>query len=173
MRMSHLRAVTAVGALALTLVLGACGSTSTSGTPPPWHVISVRAPAVISGYNVQLEPKAINALNTKASNALLTGGTVFSFRQGQGGDLLAVLEIGEFKPGTDVSSKDFQEEVVGQIGQSVPRPTHELGRVVYEGSAPNQQAIFMWFDGNRMKLLLVHGIDKPRNFLQAVLRSGL
>jgi hypothetical protein len=122
----------------------------------------------VAGYVVQPELKAVSTLQSAGPRSLFDGAAVYSFRRS--GTLLAVLEIGEFLPSSDVVSPDFQAEVVGQVGESVPQRTHELGRIVYEGTA-NSQSIFMWFDGRRLMVLLVHDIDNPRGFLQSVLRS--
>jgi len=122
----------------------------------------------VVGFDVQPEKASASSLERAGGvHSLIDAAAVFSFRQTK--ELHAVLEITEFKPGTNSADPGFQQDVVGQVGQRVPREVKVHGRVVYEGAASNEQSIYSWFTGRRMVILLVRGVKNPEVLLDALL----
>lgn len=155
---------------AAVLTMTACGAAAQA--QPPWHLLAVKLPPSIAGFDVRSEPASASSVEKAGGpNSLIDGAALFSVRQGE--QLNGVIEISEFKPSANPGDEGFQQEVVGQIGQRVPRPVKVHARTVYEGAAPNGQSIYTWFTGRRMVLLLTHGIKNPDVLRDALLRTSI
>jgi hypothetical protein len=132
----------------------------------PCEQVSVPVAATVDGYSVTEETAIAKQFCTDDPTALITGGTLYSFRLGK--TLYATLEVAKLKPGVNAKSSGFQQNVVGQIGSSVMRPRKYGTQVVWLGTA-NRGAVFCWFKGSYLHVLLTHDIKDPDPLLQAVL----
>jgi hypothetical protein len=153
---------------AVVVALSACGSATTATPKPSFRAITVSLPANIAGFAVQSEPKTASKLNTGDPHTLLDGGAVYSLRQN--GELDAVLEVAQLKPSVNGGDLSFQQSVVGQIGESVPRPVRVQKQTVYEATAADKQSVFTWFHAQRMYVLLTHDVSDPKPLLQGLLQ---
>lgn len=160
-----------LGVAVITATVASCGSSPPP--PPPWHEVGVAVPATIGGYTVQADKAAAASLNRGTPNTLLTGASVYGLRRGK--QLFAVLEIGDLKASARSGDPSLEPDVAGQLGQSIPRPVQLAGHTVYEGTAPDHETVFSWFSGERMMVLLVHGLNNAESqaLLEAVVKTPL
>lgn len=151
------------------LVLGpACGSGPTSAAAEK-GTLNISLPSQILGLTVQQEQlaKGMDDVERPYFDAL----ALFSLREN---DLLrASLEMGRFNSLARPDSKGFRNQLLGKIGSREPRSMRVGSETIYV-TAGNQQAIFVWFDGDGFFVMTTHqDFVFPRTLLRRILDLNL
>ncbi|MHB8718628.1 MAG: hypothetical protein ACYDAC_07020 [Candidatus Dormibacteria bacterium] len=122
-------------------------------------------PTSLAGYTVSIETSIEPRFCAGGTDALVTGGTLYSFRMG--GALDATLQVSPFKAGFDWRDDSVQAGIAGQIGESIMR-LHTYGRErVYVGTG-DRSLVFVWFRDNLLHVLLTHDIRDPDPLVNAL-----
>lgn len=162
-----MRRVSAVVAVAITVALGACGSSTGSGSAAPRirPLPSDLVPSKVLDLTVAQED-VHEALN-QVSRTYLDATSVYSFRSA---DLLqATLQLSRFIAASKYTSTKFQQTLVAQIGSTSPTQVQVGDRTVYL-TAGNQQRIAVWFRGRYMFVLATReDFPQPRTLLRDLL----
>lgn len=151
------------------LVLGVgCGTGATSAASDK-GTLNISLPSQILGLRVQQEQlaKGLEDVDRPYFDAL----ALFSLREN---DLLrASLEIGRFNSFARPKSEGFRNQILGKIGSREPR-SMRVGRQTIYVTAGNQQAIFVWFDGDGVFVMITHqDFAFPRTLLRRILDLNL
>jgi len=150
------RVVAALG-LALAVVgLPAAASSASNGGPPSMLNGLLVAPEQVGPPPAGSRPQLLDAIE------------FYSLRRPDK-ELVATLEIGQFRPGTHVTSAAFQQSVAGQVGTQVPLEQQLGGETVFV-TASRQVDLAVWFRDTR---LFVLSIRNDYDFPKALIRAAL
>lgn len=167
-----LRRVLLLMSAACMVLATACSSESEAETPTPAppSAYEVNLPSQLLGLNVVEEN--IRATLGRIQQSYLQGVGLFSFREGN--DLLrATLQVGRFNDIADSNKSDFKDDVIGQLGASVPIALRVGDRTVYLASGSDQN-IFSWFDDKGFYVLSVRSdYAFPRTMMRKLLKMEL
>ena len=174
LRPARVRALLAVAAVVL--LASACGPSDASeakGTAGE-AVESLELaslPAEIMGLAVQKEDVAGTV--AKVDSTFIEGLGLYSLRtasSGVGGDLVqATLQVSRFNDDADLSSPEFRQTVVNQIGSVRPREFRLGTRTVYLTTG-TKQSIAVWFAGRYLFVLASRSdYEEPRTLLRRAL----
>lgn len=152
------------------LVLGAgCGSETTTRAAADRGSLNLTLPSQVLGLKVQQEQLSqdLEDVDRPYFDAL----ALFSLREN---DLLrASLEVGRFNSLARPNSQSFRNQLLGKIGSREPRSMRVGGKTIYV-TAGNQQAIFVWFDGDGVFVMITHqDFAFPRTLLRRILDLDL
>jgi hypothetical protein len=154
------------------LLAPACSSSEADSppTPAPASAYQVNLPAQLLGLKVVSENIRSNL--DRIQQSYLQGIGLFSFREGN--DLLrATLQVGRFNAVADQKKQDFQDDVIGQLGSSVPIPLRVGDRTVHLATGSDQN-IFSWFDEKGFYVLSVRSdYPFPRTMMRRLLKMEL
>ncbi len=167
------RRVLLLTSAACILLVPACSSSSEAespATPAPASAYEVNLPARLLGLRVVSENIRSNL--SRIQQSYLQGVGLFSFREGN--DLLrATLQVGRFNDVATQQKADFQDDVIGQLGASVPTKLRVGERTVYLSTGSDQN-IFSWFDDRGFYVLSVRSdYAFPRTMMRKLLDMEL
>jgi hypothetical protein len=168
----RLRGLIAAGCLAATAMTSACSSetdaaASTARAPADTEVA---LPSKILGLKVVKENVRANLSNVQQTYLQSVG--LFSFREGD--DLLrATIQIGRFNDVADQDKARFRDEIIGELGATVPVKLRVGDDTVYLSTGSDTN-IFSWFDDVGFYVLSIRSdFAFPRTLLRKLIEMEL
>ena len=165
----RIRKLLPIGAMFLALTLTACVARPQT-VAPIGPVLPARiTPDTIGDFAFHEEPGMDEVFERAGDASLVRGGSIHTIRRGS--EILAYVEVAEFKPAYKATRREVREGVLRSIGNGRFELTRVGGELIYVQTS-GEQRFYLWFsnDGSYFQLLVAkQGFEEAERLFPALL----